>query len=98
MKKFIAILMVICLIVSVFSINAFAADERPESAEGTIITNAPNATPHRFASIFGEGSFSMVVSLLALAASGTAIFMAVVNHKKIADLESANSTEEADEE
>ena len=37
MTKIFAILVVICLMVSMFSINAFAADELPAPAEGTVL-------------------------------------------------------------
>ena len=61
-------------------------------------TDAPKIRSLRFGSMFGDGSLAMIVSLLALVASGTAIFMTVTNNKKMTAPASANSAEEADEE
>ena len=63
-------------------------------------TDAPNANgrARRFASIFGEGSLTMIVAFLALIASGVAIFLVVhYNKKKAASVVADNATE-ADEE
>ena len=49
-------------------------------------------------SIFGEGSLTMIVSLLALIASGVSIFLTVYYNKKKAVPVAANNTTEADEE
>lgn len=49
-----------------------------------IATNTPKqiAGVRRFGSIFGEGSLTMIVALLALIASGVAIFLTVYYNKK----------------
>ncbi|MBR6556135.1 MAG: hypothetical protein IKT60_01775, partial [Clostridia bacterium] len=62
-----------------------------------ISTAAPGANARRFASIFGEGSLTMIVALLALISSGVAIFLTVYyNKKKTAPV--AADTKEAEEE
>ena len=49
-------------------------------------------------SIFGEGSLTMIVALLALIASGVAIFLVVYYNKKKAVPVAANNAEEAEDE
>ena len=58
--------------------------------------NAPNA--RRFGSIFGEGSLTMIVALLALIASGVAIFLTVYYNKKKAAPVAVDTKEAEDEE
>ena len=60
--------------------------------------NTPYSTVRHFASIFGEGSSAMIISLLALIASGVAIFLVVYYNKKKAVPVAANKATEADEE
>ena len=53
----------------------------------------------RYGSIFGEGSLTMIVALLALIASGVAIFLVVYyNKKKVVPVAANNVTEAEDEE
>ena len=62
-------------------------------------TDAPNGSARRFGSIFGEGSLSMIVALLALIASGVSIFLTVYyNKKKAVPVVANNATETEDEE
>ena len=61
-------------------------------------TDAPNGSARRYGSIFGEGSSAMIISLLALIASGVAIFLVVYYNKKKAVPAAANNVTEADEE
>ena len=49
-------------------------------------------------SIFGEGSLTMIVALLALIASGVAIFLVVYYNKKKAVPVAANNAAEAEDE
>ena len=56
--------------------------------------DAANGDERRFGSIFGEGSLSTIIALLALIASGVSICMTVAQSKK----KSAPATTEADEE
>ena len=58
--------------------------------------NAPSA--RRFASIFGEGSLTMIVALLALIASGVAIFLVVYYNKKKAVPVAANEATKTEDE
>ena len=60
--------------------------------------NTPYSTVRRFASIFGEGSLTMIIALLALIASGVAIFLVVYYNKKKAVPVAVNKATEADEE
>ena len=60
--------------------------------------NTPHSTVRRFASIFGEGSLTMIVALLALIASGVAIFLIVYYNKKKAAPVVADTKEAEDEE
>ena len=60
--------------------------------------NAPNAGARRFGSIFGEGSLTMIVALLALIASGVSIFLTVYYNKKKAVPVTANNAEETEDE
>ena len=58
-------------------------------------TDAANGSEHRYASIFGEGSLSMIVAVLALVASGVSIFLTVYfNKKKAAPVAAAEADEE----
>ena len=60
--------------------------------------NAPDASARRFGSIFGEGSLTMIVALLALIASGVSIFLTVYyNKKKAVPAAANNATEEGEE-
>ena len=52
----------------------------------------------RYGSIFGEGSLTMIVAILALASSAVSIFLTVYYNKKKAVLVAANNATEADEE
>ena len=62
--------------------------------------NAPSSRALRFASIFGEGSLTMIVALLALIASGVSIFLTVYyNKKKAAPVAAGKAAEtESDDE
>ena len=60
--------------------------------------NAPNGSARRFGSIFGEGSLTMIVALLALIASGVSIFLTVYYNKKKAVPVAANNVTEAEDE
>ena len=53
---------------------------------------------HGLGSLFGEGSLTMIVALLALIASGVAIFLVVYYNKKKAVPVAVNKATEADEE
>lgn len=62
-------------------------------------TDVANGRSLRFGSIFGEGSLSMIVALLALIASGVSIFLTVYYNKKktapvVADKEEETENEE----
>ena len=59
--------------------------------------NTPHSTVRHFASIFGEGSLTMIVSLAALIASGVCVFLIVDIKKKLVPA-AANKATEADEE
>ena len=64
----------------------------------TFITNG-RAKSLGVGSIFGESSLAMIVALLALIASGVAIFLVVYyNKKKAAPVTANNATEAEDEE
>ena len=52
--------------------------------------NTPHSTVRHFASIFGEGSLTMIIALLALIASGVSIFLTVYYNKKKAVPAAAN--------
>lgn len=61
-------------------------------------TDAANGSARRFGSIFGEGSLTMIVALLALIASAVSIFLTVYyNKKKVAPV-AADNKEAEDEE
>ena len=61
-------------------------------------TDAPNGRERRFGSIFGEGSLTMIVALLALIASGVSIFLTVYYNKKKAAPVAADKEEETENE
>ena len=61
-------------------------------------TDAPNGSLRRFGSIFGEGSLTMIVALLALIASGVAIFLTVYYNKQKAAPVAVDAKEAEDEE
>ena len=61
-------------------------------------TDAPNGSARRFGSIFGEGSLTMIVALLALIASGVSIFLTVYYNKKMAVPVAANNATEVEDE
>ena len=61
-------------------------------------TDAPNGSARRFASIFGEGSLTMIVALLALIASAVSIFLTVYYNKKKTAPVAADTKEAEDEE
>ena len=60
--------------------------------------NAPKGRARRFGSIFGEGSLTMIVALLALIASGVAIFLTVYYNKQKAAPVAVDAKEAEDEE
>jgi hypothetical protein len=60
--------------------------------------NAPKGRARRFGSIFGEGSLTMIVALLALIASGVAIFLTVYYNKKKTAPVAADKEEETEDE
>lgn len=76
--------------------NAKAAINNVYVAGNTL--NSGNV-PARYASIFGEGSLSMIVAILALAASAVSICLTVAyNKKKSAPVALENATDSQDEE
>ena len=60
--------------------------------------NTPYSTVRRFASIFGEGSLTMIVALLALIAAAASIILTVYYNKKKAVPVAVNKATEANEE
>jgi hypothetical protein len=59
-------------------------------------TNAPNENQHG-ASIFGEGSLTMIISILAIIISAISICVTVVSNRKKTVPATANNVEEPDE-
>ena len=70
-----------------------------DTSRATFVNNTANGKSLRVGSIFGEGSLTMIVALLALIASGVAIFLVVYyNKKKAVPVASNNAAEAVDEE
>ena len=69
-----------------------------DTSRATFVNNTANGKSLRVGSIFGEGSLTMIVALLALIASGVCIFLTVYYNKKKAVPSIANNAEEAEDE
>ena len=60
--------------------------------------NVPDVNTRRYDSIFGEGSLTMIVAILALVSSAVSIFLTVYYNKKKAAPIAANNAEETEDE
>ena len=69
-----------------------------DTSRATFVNNTANGKSLRVGSIFGEGSLTMIVALLALIASGVAIFLTVYYNKKKATPVAVNGAEETETE
>ena len=69
-----------------------------DTSRATFVNNTANGKSLRVGSIFGEGSLTMIVAILALASSAVSIFLTVYYNKKKAVPSIANNAEEAEDE
>ena len=69
-----------------------------DKSRATFVGNAPKGKSLNAGSIFGEGSLAMVISLLALIASGASIFMIADLKKKLVPVAANNAEKTEDEE
>ena len=111
MKKFLAIIMAVCLLASLLCVSAFAAEETDWGKVNTEeIEIDPNierndgasgvwwGTAAGTGSIFGNGSLAMIVALASLATSIVSICLVVDMKKKLAPAAADKATEADDDE
>ena len=81
MKKIFAIVLMLCFVVSMFSVTVFATTGDEAALESGGVKKPTNGGI-KVGSVFGEGSLAIIISVIALAVSVVAMTVTLVYNKK----------------